>query len=142
MKTTLLALLVIAPMLVAWSWVDERHDIDGVEAALEQYFRGSETGRADVMAEAFHPDARLIFNRDGQVEVLPVADWLARFDDTPADDEDQRQRRIVSIDITGDMAFGKLELDYPDVTLIDYMTLLRTPDGWKIVHKSFTRAGS
>lgn len=142
MRKSILPLLLILPALAAWSWSDRAADVDGVEAALNQYFRGHETGRADVMAEAFHPSARLVFMRDGEVQVLPLTDWLARFNDTPAEDEDQRQRRIVSIDITGDNAVGKLELVYPDVTLIDYMTLLKTGDGWKIVHKSFTQAGS
>ena len=142
MRKPMIALIAIVPLIVAWTWTEQQREVEAVKATLEQYFEGSSTGRADVMEKAFHPDARLIFMREGEVVVLPVDEWLARFDDTPADDEDQRERRIMSIDITGDTAFGKLELDYPDVTLIDYMTLLKTADGWKIVHKSFTRAGS
>lgn len=94
------------------------------------------------MAEAFHPAARLIWLGDEGVRIRTLDDWLAGFTGTVAEDEAQRQRRIVSIDITGNTAIGKLELVYPDVTLIDYMTLLETVEGWKIVHKSFTRAGS
>ena len=112
-------------------------DIDGVRNAVERYFEGSATGRPEVMETAFHADARLIFLRDGEVVVLPLQDWLGRFTGSPAADEAQRARRVVAIDVSGDAAIAKLELDYPDVTLVDYMTLLRVGDEWRIVHKSF-----
>jgi hypothetical protein len=142
MMRKLALVLLVAPALAASSWTVPQNDVEGGEVALNQYFKGHETGRADVMAEAFHPEARLIWMGDEGVRIRALDDWLAGFNDTPAEDEDQRQRRIVSIDITGNTAIGKLELVYPDVTLIDYMTLLETTEGWKIVHKSFTRASS
>lgn len=52
-------------------------------------------------------------------------------------DEAQRRRWIESIDITGSAASAKIVLDHPTAVLTDYVQLLKTPEGWKIVNKIF-----
>ena len=46
-------------------------------------------------------------------------------------------RRVVGVDVAGDAAVARLELDYPDARITDFMTLLEVDGEWKIVHKSF-----
>ena len=48
-------------------------------------------------------------------------------------------RRIVMVDVTGETAIAKVELDHPDALLTDYFSLLRIAGDWKIVHKTFHR---
>jgi Putative lumazine-binding len=43
------------------------------------------------------------------------------------------------VDVTGDVAVAKAELDYPDVRLVDYFILVRAGGEWKIVSKAFQR---
>jgi len=43
------------------------------------------------------------------------------------------------VDVTGDVAVARAELDYPDVRLVDYFALVRAGGGWKIVNKLFQR---
>ena len=57
----------------------------------------------------------------------------------PPADEAKRKRRVLMVDVTGDAAVAKIELDLPAGKLVDYFTLLRIGGAWKIVHKSFTR---
>lgn len=115
-------------------------DDAGVRQALTYYIRGHATGIADTMAQAFHPDAELKFIRNGTYARRPVAEYLAGFNGSPAADEARRVRRVVSIDIVGTSASAKLELDYPNALITDYMQLLKINGEWKIVHKIFHTA--
>ena len=55
----------------------------------------------------------------------------------PAADEARRTRRLVSMHITGTAAIAVVELDYPSAHYIDYMTLLKVGEEWRIINKSF-----
>jgi hypothetical protein len=52
-------------------------------------------------------------------------------------DEAQRKRRIVSVDVSGDAAQAKVELDYPTTFFTDYFNLLKVDGKWMIVNKTF-----
>jgi hypothetical protein len=133
------AVLLLAP-LGAWSAASHATSADeqAIRSTLQIYFDGHATGKREVMAGAFHPDARLSWIRDGAYTTRTLEEFLSGFSGQPAPDESRRRRRIVSVDVVGKAAIAKLELDYPDVIFTDYMTLLEVSDGdWKIVHKSF-----
>lgn len=76
---------------------------------------------------------------DGQLRTRPSGEYIAGFPGTPATDEAQRRRRVVMVDVTGDTAVPKVELDYPDMRVIDYFSLLKIGGEWKIVPKTFHR---
>ena len=115
-------------------------DLDDVRAPLELYLRGQAEGDGDLMRRAFHPDARIVSLDGGAVASRSAEAFAALFTGGPAPDEADRRRRVVSLDVTGEVAVAKLELDYPGAFLTDYMTLVRTSDGWRILHKAFTRS--
>ncbi|MEL6443326.1 MAG: nuclear transport factor 2 family protein [Bacteroidota bacterium] len=134
----LLAPLVFAPPSSAQDMVAQA-DFDGVRAALDLYLQGHATGNGDFMREAFHEDAKLFWIVDGEVRQRTATEFAAAFRGEPAPDEAERERRIVSIEVTGNAAIGVIELDYPTVKFVDYMSLLRVGDRWLIVNKSFQR---
>ena len=109
----------------------------GVRACIELYFRGHATGDGQYFRQAFHPDAKLFFIRDGKVTQWTLEEYAGRASGKPAPDEARRKRRIESIDITGNAAIAKIVLDYPTVIFTDYMSLLKIGNEWKIVNKSF-----
>ncbi|HPA52839.1 MAG TPA: nuclear transport factor 2 family protein [Thermoanaerobaculia bacterium] len=45
---------------------------------------------------------------------------------------------MVSIDVAGDAAVAKVELDYPKVFFVDYLSLLKIDGVWKIAQKTYT----
>ena len=112
-------------------------DEAGVRAALEHYLEGHRTGQQEHMRQAFHADARMTFVRDGKLVVTPIAEYIARFNGQAAPDEAQRKRRISDLEITGNAATGRIELDYPNAFIVDYMTLLKDNGRWAIIAKSF-----
>ena len=134
----LTALTLLAGPIVAQSAPAD--DEAGVRAALQHYLNGHATGNPEEFRQAFHPDARMTFVRDGKLVITPISEYIARATGKPAADEAQRKRRIASIEITGTAAVGRIELDYPSAFLVDYMTLLKDNGRWVIIAKSFNSA--
>ena len=112
-------------------------DTAEVRAVLDAYFRGQATGDGSHMRPIFQPTANLYWIRDGTYTERPSAEWIASYTGKPAADEAERKRRIASIDITGNAAAAKLVSDYPTAVVTDYMSLLKTESGWKVVAKTF-----
>lgn len=104
---------------------------------LESYINAHATGNPEYIRKAFFPDAKIMAFRDGKLLNLSVEEFASRFSGKPAADESQRKRRIDSLDITGNAGVARIVLDYPDATLIDYMSLLKVNGEWKIVNKVF-----
>ncbi|MGD8726060.1 MAG: nuclear transport factor 2 family protein [Gemmatimonadales bacterium] len=135
----LLLLLLPAVVLTLSAFVVPRQDDQtaAIREALQYYLDGHATGDPEIMAQAFHPSARLQFIRDGAVGIRPLEEYLHGMSGRPAADESERNRRIVSIEYVGTVATAKIELDYPGVFFTDYMQLLKTAEGWKIVNKIY-----
>jgi len=131
----LLALLLVP--LIATSAPPEEADA-AVRAPVEAYLRGHATGDGEEWRKAFHPAAMVTGLRDGKLVSMSAPDFVARAAGKPAADEAQRKRRIVSIDVAGDAALAKVELDYPKVFFVDYLSLLKIDGEWKIAQKTYT----
>jgi hypothetical protein len=104
---------------------------------LELYFKGHATGDGEYFRKAFHADAKIQGIRDGKLVSRTREEFAAGASGKPAEDEAQRKRTIVSLDVVGDAGYAKLELDYPKVRFTDYMTLLRVDGEWKIMSKVY-----
>lgn len=108
-----------------------------VRAAIDHYMQGHATGDGAHYRKVFHPESKLFFVRDGKFAQRTSEEYIAGAKGTPAPDEAQRKRTIEWIDVSGTAAIAKLRLDYPDVTFVDYMSLLKIDGEWKIVNKTF-----
>jgi hypothetical protein len=108
-----------------------------VAATVQRYFQAHATGVGEHINQAFHPDARIQSVKDGKLASLTRGEFATRFTGKPADDEARRKRRVLSIDIAGDAALAVVELDYPDVRFVDYLSLLKLDGRWVIVNKIF-----
>jgi Putative lumazine-binding len=143
MRPTSLLVAAAAALLVAGAadlsarWADEA----AVRQAVQYYFDGGKNRDSVALRKAFHPDARMLFARDGKLVVVPIGDYIARVAGEPRKpgEVDSTKRRVTSVDISGDAAVARLELERPDVVLTDYMSLLKVEGRWVIVNKIFTR---
>ena len=104
---------------------------------LENYLKGHATGDPEYMKKAFHTEGNLIFIRDGKYATRSFAEYIAGMNGKPQADEGQRKRWIESVHVAGNAGIGTIILDYPQGRFVDYMTLLKIGDEWKIVNKSF-----
>lgn len=137
MRKAVLAALVAVIVPLCAAAAEPSSEEAGVRAAIEHYFRGHATGDGAHHRKAFHPEAKLFWMRDGKFASRTSEEYIAGSRGTPAPDEAQRKRTIDMIDIAGDAAVAKVRLDYPDVTFVDYMSLLKIDGEWKIVNKTF-----
>lgn len=117
--------------------VAQNDEMAAARVPVEMYLKAQATGDPELIRKAFHPDAKLFFNREGKFTQLTRDEFAARFSGKPAADEAQRKRTIDSLTVTGDAAMAKLTLDYPNAVLTDYLSLLKVDGEWKIVHKIF-----
>jgi hypothetical protein len=111
-----------------------------VRRTIEQhYFAAHATGSGEPLRGVFVEDGRMFWAADGQLRNRTSSDYINGFSGRPAADESQRRRKILAVDVTGDVAVAKAELDYPEVRLVDYFILVRAGGEWKIVSKAFQR---
>lgn len=139
MRKTIAALAAVTTLLAAAPALAQAANPEepAVRAALEHYLAGHATGDPKEFRQAFHDEGRLMWIREGALVQRSDDEYIGGASGKPAADEAQRKRWIESISITGSAASAKIVLDHPTAVLTDYMQLLKTPDGWKIVHKIF-----
>jgi hypothetical protein len=113
---------------------------EAVAATVQLYFQGHATGSGEFFRKAMHPEGKMFWVKDGALAQRPFPEYIAGAPGKPADDEARRVRRILMIDVTGDTAVAKVELAYPDATLIDYLSLLRIDGKWVVINKIFHRS--
>ncbi len=101
------------------------------------YFEGWMTGDTTKIGKAMHPTCHLKFFRDNAFNDISRADYLSRF--KPRVKETGTEGRIVSLDVTGNIASAKCELETPKAVFTDYFNLIKTGEGWFIVDKISTR---
>jgi hypothetical protein len=139
MRSLLLASLL--PLVAACSSLSSASPsaTDEIKATVELYFAGHATGDGTYWRRAFHPVAVLYWVKDGALATRPLDEFVAGATGKPAPDEDKRGRKITLVDVAEDAAVVKVELDYPDVKFVDYLSLLRVEGRWVIVNKIFHR---
>jgi Putative lumazine-binding len=118
-------------------WADEA----AIRQTVQYYFDGGKNRDSLTLRKAFHPDARMLFAREGKLVVVPIAEYITRVgsEQLKPGEVDSTERKVVSVDVVGDAAVAKLELKRPNARLIDYMSLLKVDGRWQIVNKIFTR---
>lgn len=105
----------------------------------DHYFRAHASGSGESLRGVFIEEGRMFWAAEGQLRSRSSTEYINGFSGSPAPNENQRRRRVLMVDVSGDVAVAKAELDYPDVRLIDYFALVRAGGQWKIVNKMFQR---
>lgn len=114
--------------------VAQTNEEEAVRAAVQLYFDGVTKNDSLALRRVFLPEAQLMFARaNGTLFVTSFEDWVA-FTRRPADPAG-KVNRVISIDVTGSAAVAKTELDWPTVRYVDYLSLLKVGDAWRIAHK-------
>lgn len=121
-----------ATMLLA-----QQSDYSQVEQTLNYYLDGGTNNDFEVLEKAFHKDATMKFiGKDGYTERNALELFRNAIKPGPPQN---RTTRIAFINIAGNAATARLEIDYPTFSFNDYMSLLKIDGEWKIVSKVFYR---
>ena len=108
-----------------------------VKECLINYLDGRTYGDSARLTSAFHPSATMkyIDFKTGEFKDTPITEYLKASVGKKMD----RKTRIVSFDIFETSAQAKLEMDFGDFIVCDYLNLLKINGEWKIVSKVFSR---
>ncbi len=120
-----------------WTVLLQGGDEAAIRQTLQHYLQAHVTGNPEHLKKAFHPEAKLLFVREGKLAQMTLDDYGKRFSGKPAEDEAQRRRKIESIEIDGNAAMARITFDYPATFTTDFMLLLKLDGEWRIVQKSF-----
>ena len=111
-------------------------DKKAVSVPLESYTKVAETFDGKYFLQAFRPEAKILSFSNGKFEQSSVEQYAALYTGEP--DEDKPKTSFEIIDMYGNAAIAKVNLDFPAVRFTDYMTLLKIDGEWKIVNKTFS----
>ena len=106
-----------------------------VESTIKDYLVGTKTGDIDRIKSAFHHDATLYTIDGNDVKEIKLKDYLGFFEPGKVN---TRKGEIVNIDIQQDAANAIVNVYFKGGKFTDYMILLDTKDGWKMIKKSYT----
>ncbi len=114
-------------------------DLQAISATVQDYFEGMyyrDTGR---LRKAFHPTACLFGHLQGAFVRVPLDQWLDMVESrpVPADSGEAFDMRIVSTDVTSQVATVKVADLYRGLRFTDYLSLARVDGHWVIVNKTF-----
>ncbi|MBJ6764869.1 nuclear transport factor 2 family protein [Myxococcaceae bacterium JPH2] len=119
-------------------------DEAAVHKPLEALLQGHSTGKVESLQQAYWPDARLTFVRDGAVQVMSIDEHFKRFADhyrspagKPRPDAGAWHRDIRAVQVLGTMAVATVVEDGPESRYTSYLTLLQVKGEWRIINKSF-----
>ena len=68
---------------------------------------------------------------------IPITDYISQVKANPA--KQDRKIEIVTLNIEGNAASGKIKIETDKAILYDYMNMLKVDGEWKIVSKVFSR---
>jgi hypothetical protein len=92
----------------------------------------------DDLKRALDPACKIIGHYQGALEWLALDDFInAIMMEGPAEVGTVPLWELVAVDITGDAACVKVVDHYLGMQFTDYLALLKTGQGWKIVNKLY-----
>lgn len=132
-KVLLSTLLFLAFLTTATAQENATSDYALVEQTVGYYLDGGTNRDFETLKKAFHETAMIkMITPDGYVNENCIEFFRSRMKPGPKSD---RKTRVVSIDVTGYVASAILEIEYATFTFVDYMTLMKFEDQWKVVSK-------
>lgn len=111
-----------------------------IEAQMALYFDGLHHSDVERLARVFAPGARYVCATGGEVVNLGLDDYfpIVAGREPPAARGERRRDEIVSITFAGDSAAVVVaRCAIGERFFTDFLSFIRTPDGWRIIAKVF-----
>ncbi|PKV51428.1 protease I [Aquimarina sp. MAR_2010_214] len=135
MRTTIFILLVYLSTST-FTYAQESDKVL-IKKTVTYYLDGGTNNDFETLKKAFHSNATMKFiSKNGYKEVNALEFFKKVIKPGP---KQNRKTNVVSIDVTGNAAQAKLEIEYETFSFIDYMNLLKVDGEWKVVSKIFYR---
>lgn len=146
MKKVFLLFIVTFTALNVFSQNNDAEINEIKKTILSAYVDGLQNeGDIEKINKGFHPDFELLgIGKDNEMWKLSIKDWKEKVikqkkeSKYPKKDEDKVSVKFLFVDVTGNAAVAKFEFYIGDkLTYVDYQSLYKFKDGWKIVSKIY-----
>jgi hypothetical protein len=104
-------------------------DMKLIHETVIEYFIGTFVGDTKKLKGAFHPDARITGNLNGQLQNWSLNEFINRVTTSPTAETSGEEYHKEMV---------KARVIEKGLTFIDYITLLKIDGNWVIRNKSFT----
>ncbi|UVE17158.1 nuclear transport factor 2 family protein [Pseudomonas sp. LS44] len=114
-------------------------ELTAIGETIQLYFDGMHHGDTARLRQAFHPQAFLFGYFNGKFCHDSLDAWMKEVADTPKpiDNDEAYDMRIVSTDVSGQVAIVKVAVLYLGLRFTDYLTLSQLDGRWQIVNKAY-----
>jgi len=116
---------------------DNSAAIEGIQQTLNNYFNGRRSANLDLLRQAYDPGAGLeTVNAEGEIQRISFDDYLQV---VKSSGPLEVKTSIIEISMMQSIAIAQTRFDYGQRVYYDYLTLLKTSNGWKITNKAYVR---
>jgi hypothetical protein len=118
-------------------------DYDAIAKVLQLYIDGAAKGDAALLKQAFHEEARLFGEMDGERYDLNMDDFFKDSASMPLGKGGRYRAKVLSVQQVGPAATAVVAEDgcWGSVSFVDFFSLCRFGGHWKIVNKTFAHTG-
>jgi len=120
-------------------------DEHAINDTIRTYFDSMFESSGEKVHAAFHPNAKITGELDGELHEMSVPDFAGFVESqqpSPKEKGESARLEVVSLDIAGNTAVARVRDDYLGMTFLDTLSLLKTDDQWRIYNKLFHVEGS
>ncbi|RLD78475.1 MAG: hypothetical protein DRJ10_10275 [Bacteroidetes bacterium] len=145
MKNTLLIIVLFSMFSLSAQNIEKEKE--AIKKVIQTaYVEGLQNeGNADKIDSGIHPDFNLLgIDKENAMWKYSITDWKAKVvkkrkdGKLPLTGEDMVSVKFKSVDVTGTAAVAKIEFYVGSkLTYVDYISLYKFENGWKMVNKIF-----
>lgn len=103
---------------------------------LYAYINGRNYGNPKLLKRAFFPEADLRYVKQDALHIWTAEDYIGHANGGKGQ---PCKSRVVAVDIEGNAAQAKIEIEYAQGKFVDYLNLLKEGDQWRIAVKTFSK---
>ena len=133
MKTKIITLLLCISISTSISAQDSDYKL--IEKTVSYYLDGGTNNDFETLKKAFHETATMKYIRNGEYREVNALEFFKKA--VKHGPKQNRKTRISYINVSGNIASAKLQIDYETFSFIDYMNLIKINGEWKVVNKIF-----
>ena len=133
----LLLILIYTPLVfLSEAQNSSEKERNSIKETLSNYLIGTAEGKPELLRKAFHPDFKLYTVNEGALQIRSGKEYISQIKEGH---KVNRIGRILSIDISDNVATAKVEVAIPDWKVFtDYFLLSKYQGEWKIIQKSYS----
>ena len=115
-------------------------DEQAITKTLRNYIDGPNEKNVEKLKSAFARTATIFYVREQKLVEIKLEDFFKHIEAGWADPQEHEvvAREILLIDVFDNAAIAKIQANFSDGKAIDYISLLKIGDKWKIVNKIFS----